>query len=141
MQMESTSEGKARMDALSKRTPVVVVVLSSLCFFRLFCSFLSCFLSFWGSGFAVLVKHKSFGKTSPHPRTQTTTPNAPRSVLGIFVSEFRANEARQIATRQRRRLRLPLPPLQNRLDHHDEPLVVSPDGHTASPSSLLALKQ
>ena len=131
MQMESTSEGKARMDALSKRTPVVVVVLSSLCFFRLFCSFLSCFLS---SGFAVLVKHKSFGKTSPHPRTQTTTPNAPRFVPRIFVSGFGTNEARQIATRQRRRLRLPLSPWPNRLDNHDEPLGVSPDGHAASRS-------
>ena len=36
--MESTSEGKERMDALSTMTPVVVmvVVLSSLCFFRVF---------------------------------------------------------------------------------------------------------
>ena len=37
--MESTSEGKERMDALSETT-LVVVVLSSLCFFRfLFISF------------------------------------------------------------------------------------------------------
>ena len=39
--MESTSEGKERMDALSKRTLVLLLLLSGLCFYRgfLFISF------------------------------------------------------------------------------------------------------
>ena len=57
--------------------------------FVVFCSFLSSFLSL---GFAVHFKPKSFETTSPHPRTQTTTPNTPRFVLGIFVSEFGSND-------------------------------------------------
>ena len=36
MQMESTSEGKERMDALSKWMSVVVVFSSGVCFFRVF---------------------------------------------------------------------------------------------------------
>ena len=41
--MESTSEGKERMDALSKRTLVLLLLLSSLCFFRVFFHFFRLF--------------------------------------------------------------------------------------------------